>query len=153
VVARVVIAAVIVVAAAVIAVVLRRRTVETDAPTQGSHSVPAQLDRGDFARPDAPWLVAVFSSASCQACANVRAKAEVLRSTEVAVDDVEYSERKGLHTKYGIDGVPCLVVADSMGVVRASFLGPVSATDLWAAVADVRDPGARPEHVCERDQQ
>jgi len=147
---RVLIAAAIVVAAVIAAVVLRRRTQAQDAPTQGSHHVPVQLDRSDFDRPDAPWLVALFSSASCTACASVRAKAEVLRSREVAVDDVEFTARRPLHEKYRIDGVPCLVVADSEGIVRTSFLGPVSATDLWAAVADIRDPGARPDHSCER---
>ena len=32
-------------------------------------------------------------------------------------------------------------LADAEGVVRASFVGPPSATDLWAAVAQVRDSG------------
>ncbi len=150
---RVVIAAAVVVLAALVALVLRRRTAGMDAPTQSGHHVPTQLDRRDFASPDVPWLVAVFSSASCQTCANVVTKASVLRSAFVVVDDVEYTERRALHDKYRIDGVPCLVVADAMGVVHTSFLGPVSATDLWAAVADARDPGARPDHVCEREQQ
>ena len=149
--ARVLIAAAVVVVAALVAIVLRRRTAGVDAPTQPRHSVPEQLDRSDFAAPGTPWLVAVFSSASCQTCANVVTKAKVLASEFVAVEEVEYSERRALHDKYSIDGVPCLVVADELGVVRASFLGPVSATDLWAAVADVRDPGARPEHACGRD--
>lgn len=149
-VARVLIAALIVVGAGLVSLVLRRRTLAQDAPTQGGHHVPVQLDRSDFDRPDAPWLVAVFSSATCDACASVRSKAEVLRSREVAVDEVEFNARRSLHEKYRIDGVPCLVVADSAGVVRGSFLGPMSATDLWAAVADIRDPGARPDHVCER---
>lgn len=148
--ARIVLAAVIILGAAAVALVLRRRTQAQDAPTQAGHHVPTQLDRSDFERPEAPWLVALFSSASCNACANVRSKAEVLRSRDVAVDDVEFTARRSLHEKYRIDGVPCLVVADSAGVVRGSFLGPMSATDLWAAVADIRDPGARPDHACER---
>lgn len=147
---RVLVALAVVVVAALVALVLRRRTAGTDAPTQVTYLAPTQLDRNDFARPEAPWLVVLFSSASCQTCANVREKALVLASTSVAVDDVEYTARRSLHEKYSIDGVPCLVVADSMGVVKASFLGPVSATDLWAAVADVREPGARPEHACEQ---
>jgi hypothetical protein len=28
--------------------------------------------------------------------------------------------------------------------VAASFIGPVTATDLWAAVAEARDPGSTP---------
>ena len=64
--------------------VARRR--RPDAPTQPARSVPTQLDRADFARPDAPWLVAVFTSATCHTCADVVAKAEVLASDDVAVD-------------------------------------------------------------------
>jgi hypothetical protein len=30
-------------------------------------------------------------------------------------------------------------------VTRAAFLGPTSATDLWAAVAELRRPGSTPE--------
>lgn len=142
---RIVLAVAIVGIAAGAAFLLRRRTQGTDAPTQASYVVPVQLDRADFARPEAPWLVALFSSASCHTCADVRAKALVLRSGDVEVDDVEFGTRRDLHEKYRIDGVPCLVVADTEGVVRASFLGPVTATDLWAAVAEVREPGSSPE--------
>ena len=37
------------------------------------------------------------------------------------------------------------VVAGRDGVVRASFVGPPTATDLWAAVAEARYPGSSPE--------
>ena len=37
-----------------------------------------------------------------------------------------------------------LVVADAAGVVKAGFLGPVKAQDLWAAVAECREPGSSP---------
>jgi hypothetical protein len=40
--------------------------------------------------------------------------------------------------------VPTLVVADARGVAVAAFLGPMTATDLWAAVAEARDPGSSP---------
>ncbi|MBA3604967.1 MAG: hypothetical protein H0W46_03145, partial [Acidimicrobiia bacterium] len=50
-----------------------------------------------------------------------------------------YGAARPLHARYRIDSVPLLVIADASGVVRRSFLGPVSATDLWAAVAAVRD--------------
>jgi hypothetical protein len=134
---------VLVVALAVGAVLRRRRTV--DAPTQPTFAVPRQIDRADFADVDAPWLVAVFSSATCVTCADVVAKAKVLRCSQVGVVDVEYSEARGLHRKYNVDAVPIAVIADRDGVVRASFVGPMSATDLWAAVAEVRDPGSSPE--------
>ena len=41
--------------------------------------------------------------------------------------------------------MPLVVVADARGVVGASFIGPATATDLWAAVAEVRQPGSSPE--------
>ena len=130
------IAAVLVALAVVVAVVLDRR--RPDAPTQARWAVPTQLDRGDFARPQAPWLVAVFTSATCDSCAGVVAKAVPLDGGEVVVQEVEIGADPTLHRRYGIDAVPCLVVADAEGVVRASFVGPPTATDLWATLADLR---------------
>jgi hypothetical protein len=137
---RVLIAAVIVVVAVVVAIVVRRR--RPDPPTQPGRAVPVQLDRADFARPDAPWLVAVFTSATCDTCADVLSKAEVLASDDVAVDHAEWQTRRDVHERYRIDAVPLLVIADHDGVVRWHVAGPVSATDLWAAVAAVRDQPA-----------
>lgn len=141
---RLVVAAVLVAVAVVVAVILDRRQ-RRDAPTQPRWAVPSQLDRADFARPDAPWLVAVFTSATCDSCQGTIEKARVLDCDEVAVDEVEVVARKDVHDRYGIDAVPLLVVADADGVVRASFVGPPTATDLWAAVAEVRFPGSSPE--------
>jgi hypothetical protein len=141
---RVVVAIVLVAVAVVVAVVLDRRG-KADAPTQPTWTVPGQLDRSDFAGPDVPWLVAVFTSATCGTCQGTWEKVQVLACDEVAVDEVEVTARKAVHDRYGIDAVPTLVVADADGVVRASFVGPVTATDLWAAVAEVRFPGSSPE--------
>jgi hypothetical protein len=134
---RVVIAALIVVGAVAVAIVLRRR--RPDAPTQPAASVPVQVDRADFPRPDAAWLVVVFTSTTCHTCADVAAKAAVLASDEVAVTEVEYGAARDLHRRYRIDSVPLVVVADVAGVVRRHVLGPVTATDLWAAVAAARE--------------
>jgi hypothetical protein len=112
---------------------------QTEPPTQPAFEVPSQLDRNDFADPAAPWLVAVFSSDSCDACALVVAKAVALQSTEVAVQELPYQRERALHDRYRIQAVPTLVLADSEGVVRYHVLGPVTATDLWAAVATARD--------------
>jgi hypothetical protein len=71
----------------------------------------------------------------------VSRKAAVLASSDVAVQEVEYAAARDLHRKYRIDVVPIVVIADDRGVVRRSFTGPVTATDLWAAVAEARDPG------------
>jgi hypothetical protein len=139
-----VIAVVLIVVAVAVAAMLRGRR-GRDAPTQGGWEVPQQLDRQQFARPDAPWLVAVFSSESCQSCADVVRKAEVLACADVAVDVAEVAARPDVHRQYRIDAVPLVVVADLEGVVRAGFLGPVTATDLWAAVAEARAPGSTPE--------
>jgi len=141
------IVALIVVVVAVVAVIVRRRRIP-DAPTQRRYTTPTQLDRNDFIRPDAPWLVAVFTSATCEACASVLAKAAVLDSTEVAVADVEYGADRALHERYSIDAVPTLVVADRHGVVVSAFLGPMTSTDLWAAVAEAREPGSTPNGSC-----
>ncbi len=128
----------------VIAVVLQRR--RPDAPTQptGGFTAPAQLDRADFARSDAPWLVVVFTSATCDTCADVAAKAAILESPEVAVQVVEAVEDRDLHQRYGVEAVPIVAIAGSDGAVRSSFLGPVSSTHLWAALAELRDPGSVP---------
>ena len=130
------IAVVLVALAVVVALVLERR--RPDAPTQARWAVPSQLDRDDFTRPETPWLVAVFTSATCDSCAKVVAKAGPLESSEVAVEEVEYAGRPDLHRRYGIDAVPCIVMADADGVVRASHVGPATATDLWATLAEVR---------------
>lgn len=129
--------------AVVVAWVVRRRGV--DDPEQGtSWTVPAQLDRRDFPRPEAPWLVAVFSSATCLACAETWEKAQILESGEVAVTEVEAAAHRDLHHRYRIEAVPLVVVADVEGLVQRSFIGPPTATDLWAAIAELRQPGSVP---------
>jgi thioredoxin-related protein len=148
---RVIVALVIVLVVGVVAVIAKRRRVP-DAPTQRRFSAPEQLDRNDFARPDAPWLVVVFSSAVCDVCAQVVAKARVLECSDVAVVEVEFAADRTLHEKYAVDAVPTLVIADTNGVVVTSFLGPMTATDLWAAVAEAREPGSTPAGgSCQRD--
>ena len=141
------IALAVVLAAALIAELLRRRR-RVDPPTQRPHQLPGQLDRADFERPEAPWLVVVFASETCSTCADVIAKTRVLESESVAVTVVSYQRQPDLHDRYRIDSVPGVVIADHAGVARATFLGPVTATDLWAAVAEAREPGSRPDPMC-----
>lgn len=140
---RLVVVAAVAVVAVVVAVVVQRR--QPAAPVRTGFNVPAQLHRGDFSRPDAEWLVAVFTSSTCATCAGVWDKARILESDAVATQEVEVGAARQLHDRYGIDGVPTTVVADAHGVVRASFLGPVTATDLWAALAELREPGSVPD--------
>ena len=139
---RVLLAGAVILVAVVLALVLERR--RPDAPTAPRWAVPSQLDRSDFAGPEHPWLVAVFTSKTCDACAGTAAKAAVLASEDVAVDEVEVGAQPDVHRRYAIDAVPTVVVADREGVVRASFVGPPTATDLWAAVAGLRDPSPDP---------
>jgi thioredoxin-related protein len=138
------IATVLVAVVSCVALVLQRRR-QHDAPTQNRWQAPAQLDRADFAAARTEWIVVTFTSASCHSCADVKRKAAVLASREVSVIDVEYTADRALHQRYNIDAVPTLVIADREGVVRASFMGPVTATDLWAACAEARHPGSSPE--------
>lgn len=137
---RLLVAAALVAVAVVVALVLERR--RADPPTQVSWTVPSQLDRRDFPRPEAPWLVAVFTSATCRTCAAVKAAAAPLAAPDVAVAEAEAVERKDLHERYGIEAVPTVVVADGAGVVAASFLGPVLADDLRATVDRLRAEAA-----------
>jgi hypothetical protein len=123
---------------------LAQRRRRPDAPVRTGYAVPQQLDRQDFARPGASWLVAVFTSATCDSCAGVWDRARHLDSDAVVVQEVEVGTSRGLHDRYGIEAVPTTVVADADGVVRSSFVGPVTATDLWAAVAELREPGSTP---------
>ena len=139
---RLVVAAVLLLAALLVAAVIRRRSRRSATPTRTGWTVPDQLDRADFTRPDAPWLVVLFSSASCDSCAGTWEKVRQLDAPAVAVQDVSWQTGADLHTRYAIEAVPSVLVADAAGVVRASFLGPPSAADLWAAVSELRDADA-----------
>ena len=118
---------------------LWQRKRQVDAPTQGASEVPSQIDRADFVRPDAPWIVLAFTSATCQTCSDIERKVRVLETNSVAIQILEYTAQRELHERYKIDAVPTVLMADANGVVQANFLGPVSATDLWAALARARD--------------
>ena len=126
-----------------VAAVIRRRTAPE--PERGpSYEAPTLVDRRHFDRPDAPWLVVEFSSSTCLACQGTWEKVALLESDQVAVQDVDAVERKDLHDRYGIEAVPMTLVVDAVGAVQRSFVGPPSAADLWAAVAEAREPGSVP---------
>jgi len=150
---RLVVAAVLAVAAVVVARVLERRRPEppTQSGARADWAPPGQLDRADFDTPERPWLVAVFTSATCDSCRDATAKAAVLASGQVAVQEIPWQERKDLHDRYGVEVVPCTVMADAEGVVHRAFVGAPSATDLWAALAEARSPGTSPEPGLGRD--
>jgi hypothetical protein len=145
---RVALVAVLALAAVAVAYVIQWRQ-QPAAPTPTGYNVPDRVDRSDFDRPEASWLVAVFTSATCSTCAGTWDKARLLDSDAVVTAEVEVTADKELHEKYRIDGVPATVVADTDGVVQASFLGPVTATDLWATLAELREPGTLPTDGCD----
>ena len=123
---RLLIVAALALAAVGAALVLQRRRPRADLGPPQWH-VPDVLDRHDFDRPDAPWLVVEFSSATCEACAAVWERVRPLESVEVAVQKVEARTGRDLHLRYQIDAVPLVVVADGTGAVRAHLLGPTTA--------------------------
>jgi hypothetical protein len=142
---RLLIALVLVAAVAVVAIVMGRRQ-GVDAPSQPrTWPVPSQLDRNDFEGRGHPWLVALFTSATCDGCARVVGIAQALASPQVAVQVIPWQDFRDLHDRYGVEAVPCFTLADEQGVVRYGFVGSeISATDLWAAVAETREPGSTP---------
>jgi len=140
---RLVLAAGLIAAALVVAWLLQRR--RPAPPVRDVYPVPRQLDRTDFPRADAPWLVALFSSTTCDSCAGLAQKLAVLDSPAVVACDIEFHRQPDLHRRYEISGIPTTLLADADGVVRAAFVGSVTATDLWAAVAEARAPGTTPE--------
>ncbi len=131
------------VVAVVVAVVFERRSRRGRAPIAAKiGNVPVQLQRADFPRPDAPWLVVVFSSHTCDGCVTMAQKVAPLDSDDVATCEIEYSTDRELHERYGIDAVPLVVMADADGVVRRSFLGMTGASELWDAMAQLRAPAS-----------
>jgi len=140
---RVLIAGGLVLLASVVAFVLNRR--RPAPPTQSKVPIPAQLDRADFPGPERPWLVVVWTSATCESCARATAKARLLESDQVAYAELPWQEHKDLHSRYGIEDVPLVLVADAAGVVQVSFVGTPNFTDLVGAVAEAREPGSTPE--------
>jgi hypothetical protein len=125
--------------AGAVAAVLGRRTAP---PAANTSHIPLQLDRSDFASPTMPWLVAVFTSATCNSCAKVWERAQALRNEEVAVVEIEVGRDKAIHDRYKIDTVPTLVICDAEGAVQRAFLGPIAVVDLEEAITEVREPGA-----------
>jgi len=132
---RVLLAVGIALVVAVLAIVLERRRPQP--PSQRRWAVPDQLDRADFDRPGAPWIVAVFTSATCDSCATAVARAQELASADVVVQVVEDGTRGDLHSRYNVEAVPTLLVADRQGVVRASIVGPPGEGELDQAFAEL----------------
>lgn len=144
------VACLVLIATAILSFVLRRR--KSDAPALVRGEVPHQLTLRDFDVEQKKWLVAVFTSSTCDACRDVATKARVLESSEVAVQIIDFLDNRDLHKRYQIDSVPTTLIADDQGVVRFATVGPITATDLWAALAKCRDPKVLSEISSCRDE-
>jgi hypothetical protein len=134
--ARILVALAVLVAAVVLSRRFERR--RPAPPIRDTYPVPAQLDRSDFPRPQAPWLIVLFSSSDCDSCVPMAAKVAAMECEAVATCEMEVGDRPDIHRRYQIEGVPMVVVADAEGVTRAAFVGSASAAELWAAVAQAR---------------
>lgn len=138
---QVVIAVAVILGGIAVALLIRRR--DSRQPASGANwSVPVQLHRSDFERPDAPRLIVVFSSATCDACAATMKRIEPFADAETVVQDVSYQANRKLHDRYGIDAVPTVVVSDAEGVVVRSFVGPPSDADLVELLTPNDVPGS-----------
>lgn len=122
---------------AILLLVARKKKPQTQVT---SFDLPTQIDVEDFEDPTCELHVIMFSSEHCDGCDSVWDKAQVLSSSTVEVLKASYQDKQGriLHDKYQIEAVPSLVICDADGKTLKAFLGSVTATDLWAAVAELR---------------
>ncbi|MCB0989690.1 MAG: thioredoxin family protein [Acidimicrobiales bacterium] len=136
---RVIIAAAIIAVALVVAFVAQRR--RTDPPTQATpvRSLPQQLDREDFAAPGTTFVVVMFSSDTCDACALVSETVKAIEAPDVAFQNVSWQADKKLHARYEIESVPATVIAGPDGAVGAAFLGTIVEAELVEAMQAFRN--------------
>jgi len=130
-----------IVAAAAIALAVWQQRQQAVAPTATRGEPPTALDRRDFRGPDAPWLIAVFTSATCSSCAAVLAELRERESSEIVVAEVEVGAEARLHRKYAIESVPTAVIADVTGDAKLAFIGPLG-PEHRAALATTLGPDA-----------
>lgn len=135
---RVALVILIVVIAAVVAWFMERRRSSRALPVTTAAVVPPQIDRDDFERPEAEWLVLLFSSDACESCAAMADRLAPLASDAVAVAEAEYGSDRSIHEKYGIDAVPAVGFYDRAGVARATFTGTTDSATLWETLHDLR---------------
>ena len=133
---RLAIAAGLILVAVVVAFFLRRR--RPSPPTRDAYPVPRQLDRADFPRPETAWLVAYFSSATCDSCQGLGPKVAVLSSREVATYEADYTARRDLHDRYAISAIPMILAHAGIhahGAGHILRLGPLLPLALVACIA------------------
>jgi len=126
---RLILLAVLTVAAIGVAALLQRR--RTEPPSSPSYRSITEIDRSEFAHPEAPTLVVMFGSSTCATCPTVWSTIE---SLDVPSERVDVQDDPIRHKRYRIDGVPTTIVANRAGIVGRTFFGPVSAQDLQSAL-------------------
>jgi thioredoxin-like negative regulator of GroEL len=140
---RLIILVVLGLAAVAVATLMQRR--RPDPPSAPSYRAPSQLDRDDFQRPEAPALVVVFASETCDTCPAVWSAVEQLPPERIATQLVTVQSDPSLHQRYRIDGVPTTVIANHDGVVVEAFFGPVPLDDIVEAIGrHLPEPGSGP---------
>jgi len=110
---------------------------ESLSPGAFSFAAPVLLHRSDFPQPEMPCLLAVFTAKNCQTCSEVWQQQQQFKSASTAVVEVR---QKKLLRRYGIEAVPVVALADSVGKVRWCHLGrlPNSAQgEIKALLADL----------------
>jgi len=95
------------------------------APTPIPGVPPGSVDRRDFRAPDAPLLIAVFTSKTCASCEAVWNELVAYESATVATQNIEVVDQADLHRRYKIESVPTAIVVDSNGQTQAGFVGPL----------------------------
>lgn len=99
------------------------------APTATHEEPPSHLDRNDFRSPESPWLIAVFTSATCASCAAVWTELSAHESADVVVQELEAKIDADVHRRYSIEDVPAAVLVDTTGHVHHAVVGPLSPAD------------------------
>jgi len=111
------------------------------APTAIQGVPPGSLDRSEFRAPEAPLLIAVFTSSSCSSCDAVWGELSGYESTHVAAQNIEVGEEPDIHKRYSIESVPTAVIVDASGETQAAFVGPLGPDHRRVLKDLVRDAG------------
>ena len=111
--------------AVAVALALQRR--RTEPPSSPSYRSISEIDRSDFDHPEAPLLVVMFGSNTCNTCPVVW---ETISDLGVPAERVDVQDDPRRHKRYRIDGVPTTIIANAAGVVAKTWFGPVTKEQL-----------------------
>ena len=142
--ARIVIAVVILVAVGVVAWFLRRRPPERAAARRLPGAQAARPRRLPARRSRVAGRAVLVGRVRLVPGPRRQARRRSSRPTSRSCE-IDAEHYGALHRRYELAAIPTTVIADHEGVVRRAFVGAFTATDLWAAVAELRDPGSTPE--------